>query len=170
MASADFSQPILRHCCRRTPVPRRGWEISQGKTLILHSVAAGFTCARVCLNIGRPGPWPSYPTAPASYPVPVRQLRALPPASSPPRLAATQLPLASGSVQPARRGLAPPTSTPCLAHQKRAVPRGAALSFCQKPVGGTDRIRELITSVRRCRQRRGSWPSALQLLPCSRLP
>src|SRR3546814_17487604 len=56
--------------------------ISQGKTLILHSVAAGFTCARVCLNIGRPGPLPSYPTAPASYPVPVRQLRALPPASS----------------------------------------------------------------------------------------
>ena len=119
MASADFSQPILRHCCRRTPVPRRGWEISQGKTLILHSVAAGFTCARVCLNIGRPGPWPSYPTAPASYPVPVRQLRALPPASSPPRLATTQLPLASGSVQPARKGLAPPTSTPCLAHREQ---------------------------------------------------
>src|SRR5690606_13766149 len=39
----------------------------------------------------------AYPTAPAFYPVPVRPLRSLPPASSPPRLTATQLPLASDS-------------------------------------------------------------------------
>ena len=106
--SNDIAVAVLR-------IVRRGREISQGKTLILRSGAAGFTSARVRLNIGRPGPWPGYPTAPALYPVPVRQLRALPPASSPPRLATTQLPSAGGSVQPARKGLAPPTSTPCLA-------------------------------------------------------
>ena len=52
----------------------------------------------------------------ALYPVPVRQLRVLPPASSPPHLAMTQLPLANGSGLPARIGLAPPRSVPCLAH------------------------------------------------------
>ncbi len=76
---------------------RRDKEISQGKTLILRSVAAGFTNARVRMTIGLPRPWPSYPTAPASYPVSVRQLRALLPASSPPRLATTQLPSAISS-------------------------------------------------------------------------
>ena len=108
--SADIAAAVLRFV-------RRGREISRGKTLILRSAAAGFTCAPVRLNIGRPGPLPGYPIAPALYPVPVRQLRALPPASSPPRLTATQLPSAGGSVQPARKGLAPPTSTPCPAHK-----------------------------------------------------
>src|SRR5690606_33754639 len=47
--------------------------------------------------IGPHHPRLAYPTAPAFYPVPVRPLRSLPPASSPPRLTATQLPLASDS-------------------------------------------------------------------------
>src|ERR1700730_17824103 len=67
------------------------------KTLLLRSGAAGFTCARVRMTIGRPRPLPGYPTAPAFYPISVRQLRAWPKASSPPRLAATQLPSARGS-------------------------------------------------------------------------
>src|SRR5690625_7506239 len=48
-------------------------------------------------TIGPHHPRLAYPTAPAFYPVPVRPLRSLPPASSPPRLTATQLPLASDS-------------------------------------------------------------------------
>ena len=117
-ASADFSASI--GCRRRHPAPivRRDTEISQGKTLILRSVTAGFTCARVRLAFGRSRPLPGYPTAPALYPMSVRQLRALPPASSPPHLAVTQLPLANGSGQSARRGLAPPRSVPCLAHRR----------------------------------------------------
>jgi hypothetical protein len=125
---SDITAAVLR-------IVRRSREVSQGKTLILRSVAAGFTCARVCLAIGHPRPMPGYPTAPALYPVPVRQLRALPPASSPPRLATTQLPSASGSGQPARKGLAPPTSTPCLAHRKTpAGPTG-------RPVCAAIRVR-----------------------------
>ena len=117
-ASADFSASI--GCRRRHPAPivRRDTEISQGKTLILRSVTAGFTGARVRLAFGRSRPLPGYPTAPALYPMSVRQLRALPPASSPPHLAVTQLPLANGSGQSARRGLAPPRSVPCLAHRR----------------------------------------------------
>src|ERR1700693_906541 len=76
---------------------RRDEEVSQGKTLLLRSGAAGFTCARVRMTIGRPRPLPVSPTAPALYPISVRQLRAWPQASSPPRLAATQLPSARGS-------------------------------------------------------------------------
>ena len=115
-------------------IVRRGPEISRGKTLILHSVAAGFTNARVCLVIGRPHPWLGYPTASAFYPIPVRQLRALPPASSPPRLAATQLPSAIGSHQRARKGLAPPASTPCPAHQTTGARhfRHAPLILCHR--------------------------------------
>src|ERR1700693_1415912 len=56
---------------------RRDEEVSQGKTLLLRSGAAGFTCARVRVIIGRPRPLPGYPTAPALYPVSVRRLRAL---------------------------------------------------------------------------------------------
>src|SRR5690625_2511072 len=48
-------------------------------------------------TIGPHHPRLAYPTAPAFYPVPVRPLRSLPPASSPLRLTATQLPLASDS-------------------------------------------------------------------------
>jgi hypothetical protein len=103
MASADSSRPIGNR--RRPPAPFvwRDREISQGKTLILRSSAAGFTCARVRLAFGLPRPLPGYPTAPASYPMSVRQLRVLPPACSPPvdplrgSTAATQLPLANGS-------------------------------------------------------------------------
>jgi hypothetical protein len=98
-ASADFSAPIRDRCRPPAPIVRRGREISQGKTLILRSVAAGFTFARVRLAFGRSRPLPGYPTAPASYPMSVRQLRALPPASSPPHLTVTQLPLANGSGQ-----------------------------------------------------------------------
>jgi hypothetical protein len=32
------------------------------------------------------------------------------------------LPLPGGSLQPAHQGLPPPTSTPCLAHQKAGWP------------------------------------------------
>ncbi len=97
MASADFSRPIGGRRRPPAPIVSRDREISQGKTLIFPSSAAGFTCARVRLAFGLPRPLPSYPTAPASYPVPVRQLRVLPPASSPLCIAATQLPSANGS-------------------------------------------------------------------------
>jgi len=43
MASADFS-PLVRDCCQPpAPIVWRGEEISQGKTLLLPSNAAGFT-------------------------------------------------------------------------------------------------------------------------------
>jgi hypothetical protein len=86
---------------------RRAEEVSHGKTL--HFLGAtptgqarglkahGFTRARDRRSIGRPRPSPGCPTALALYPVPVRRLPDLPPASSPPRIAATQLPLAIGS-------------------------------------------------------------------------
>jgi hypothetical protein len=45
--------------------PGENEEVSQGKTLLLRSGAAGFTCARVRVMIGRPRPSPGYPTAPA---------------------------------------------------------------------------------------------------------
>src|SRR5207245_243902 len=104
------ARPVLR-------IARKGEETSQGKTLIFPSVAAGSTCASVRLAIGHPRPLPGYPTAPAFYPVSVRRLRVWPQASFPPRLATTQLPSANGSGQSARRGLAPPRSSPCLAHK-----------------------------------------------------
>jgi len=91
-ASADSSSPVRCRCRHPAPVARRSEQVSQGKTLLLRSGAAGFTCARVQVTIGRPRPLPGYPTAPASYPISVRRLRTRPPASSPPRLTATQLP------------------------------------------------------------------------------
>lgn len=72
-------------------------EISQGKTLVFPSVAAGFTGVPFRMIIGRDHPQLAYPDTPAFYPVPVRPLRIWPPASSPPRLATTQLPSARGS-------------------------------------------------------------------------
>src|ERR1019366_7859435 len=44
MASADFSSLAGGRCRSPAPASRRGREISQGKTLILRSPAAGFTC------------------------------------------------------------------------------------------------------------------------------
>ena len=76
---------------------RRAGEVSHGKTLHFPEAAAGSTRARDRRSIGRPRPMPGCPTALALYPVPVRRLPVLPPASSPPRIAAAQLPLASGS-------------------------------------------------------------------------
>jgi hypothetical protein len=48
-------------------------------------------------SIGYPRPMPGCPTALALYPLSVRRPPVLPPASSPPRITATQLPLAIGS-------------------------------------------------------------------------
>ena len=116
LTSPPASMSVTGHLLGIAPRPKK---TSQGKTLILRSVGAGFTNAPVHLAFGLPRPMPGHPTAPALYPVPVRRLRALLPASSPPRLATTQLPSANGSGQSARKGLPPPTSTPCLAHTKR---------------------------------------------------
>ena len=56
MASADFS-PSVGLCCQKPartfPKPK---EISQGKMLILRSVAAGFTNVRVRMTIRHPRP------------------------------------------------------------------------------------------------------------------
>ena len=54
MASADFSTPIERR--RRCPAPMiwRDAKISQGKTLLLPSNAAGFTCAMSDWLLGFP--------------------------------------------------------------------------------------------------------------------
>jgi hypothetical protein len=68
-ASADFSRSIGRRCRRPAPNRRRDREISQGKTLLLRSVVAGFTSARVRLTFGPLRPLPDYPTAPAFDPV-----------------------------------------------------------------------------------------------------
>ena len=76
---------------------RRAREVSHGKTLHFPEAAAGSTRAMNRRSIGRPRPMPGCPTALALYPVSVRQLPVLPPASSPPRITATQLPLAIGS-------------------------------------------------------------------------
>jgi hypothetical protein len=78
--------------------------------LLLRSGAAGFTCAHVRVMIGRPRPLPGYPTAPALYPISVRRLRTPPPASFPPRLAATQLPSACDSHHQGSQR----TSTSCI--------------------------------------------------------
>ena len=92
MASADSSATI--GCRRRHPAPvvRRAEEASHGKTLHFLGVTAGFTRARDGRSIGRPRPSPGCPTALALYPISVRRPPDLPPASSPPRIAATQLP------------------------------------------------------------------------------
>jgi len=68
------------HGCRVSRETLRKWmidfgtQVSQGKTLMLRSSAAGFTCVRVRMIFGRPRPLPGYPTAPAFYPVSVRRL------------------------------------------------------------------------------------------------
>jgi hypothetical protein len=87
---------------------RRAGEVSHGKTLHFSGAAARSTRACARRSIGRPRPRPDCPTALAPCfrllsqgqaldPVPVRRLPVLPPASSLPRITATQLPLASGS-------------------------------------------------------------------------
>ena len=76
---------------------RKAGEVSHGKTLHFLGATAGSTRARDGRSIGRPRPSPGCPTALALYPMSVRRLPDLPPASSPPRIAATQLPLAIGS-------------------------------------------------------------------------
>jgi hypothetical protein len=96
------SQPVVKLF---TSLIIRSSAISQGKTPLLRSGAAGFICARVRVIIGRPVHCRVYPTAPAFYPIPVRQLRACPPASSPPRLAATQCLQLAVPITRARRGL-----------------------------------------------------------------
>ena len=97
MASAEPSATMRGRRQHPTPVARRAEKVSHGKTLNYHGAAAGFTRARDGRSIGRPRPWPGCPTALALYPISVRRPPALPPASSPPRIAATQLPLAIGS-------------------------------------------------------------------------
>ncbi len=130
---------------------RRDKEISQGKTLILRSVAAGFTNARVRMTIGLPRPWPSYPTAPASYPVSVRQLRALLPASSPPRLATTQLPSAISS---RHQGLKR-TSTSNI-NAMPGTPTKQAGRAARLFVFGSESDRAFVQSINTSRERRST--------------
>jgi hypothetical protein len=84
---------------------RKAGEVSHGKTLHFLGATAGSTRARDGRSIGRPRPSPGCPTALALYPMSVRRLPDLPPASSPPRIAATQLPLAIGSAPCGRVGM-----------------------------------------------------------------
>ena len=99
MASAEPSATMRGRRQHPTPVARRAEKVSHGKTLNYHGAAAGFTRARDGRSIGRPRPWPGCPTALALYPISVRRPPALPPASSPPRIAATQLPPCSSQGQ-----------------------------------------------------------------------
>ena len=163
MVSADFSFGIDGRCRPSARIAPRPKEISQGKTLILRSVAVGFTCARVRLAFGHPRLLPGYPTAPAFYPVPVRQLRALLPASSPPRLSTTQLPSAIGSCQSARRGLSPPRSTSCLAHNENGGTM-AAVSMIDGSVSIARRGVSLVSSEHATASRRPSpnWWAGLE--------
>src|SRR5260370_38447060 len=124
MASADPSSAI--GCRRRHPAPvaRRAGEVSHGKTLHFLGSAAGSTRACDGRSIGRPRLLPGCPTALALYPMSVRRPPDWPPASSPPRIAATQLPPACAGagfwlpvpLLAARGGLSPPSSVPCVAH------------------------------------------------------
>src|SRR5207253_7915442 len=86
-------------CRRRHPAPvaRRAEEVSHGNSLHFLGSAAGSTRACGGRSIGRPRLLPGCPTALALYPISVRRPPDLPPASSPPRIAAAQLPLAIGS-------------------------------------------------------------------------
>jgi len=57
------------------PFARRNRETSQGNTLLLRSRPAGFICWSVRMIIGLSRPLPGYPTAPAFYPISIRQVR-----------------------------------------------------------------------------------------------
>jgi len=106
---------------------RRDAEVSQGKTLLLPSVAAGFTCARVRVIIGHPHPRLGYPAAPALYPISVRRLRVWPPASFPPTSLSSSCLRLVVPITRAHRGLSPPAVTPCLAH-KDVIPASAGMT------------------------------------------
>jgi len=96
---------------RRNPVVTQESSQSGGLLAVLEPDAAqlaaqpAIQAAYGRRNIGRPRPMPGCPTALALYPISVRRPPVLPPASSPPRITATQLPpvqargrlLASGS-------------------------------------------------------------------------
>ena len=88
---------------RRNPVVTQESSQSGGLLAVLEPDAAqlaaqpAIQAAYGRRNIGRPRPMPGCPTALALYPVPVRRPPVLPPASSPPRITATQLPLTIGS-------------------------------------------------------------------------
>src|SRR5215475_13366988 len=89
---------------------------------IIHVASLGccrITCRRVRVTFGRPRPLPGYPTAPALYPVSVRQLRASPPASFPPCLARRSCLRLVVPITKAHRGLVPPVTAPCLTHKGR---------------------------------------------------
>jgi hypothetical protein len=116
MASADFSPSVRSRCRPPAPLARRNGETSRGKTLILHSIAAGFTDAVSAWLSGVPVPCRvTQPHRPCIQFLFVGTEFCLK-ASSPPHLAVTQLPSADGSGQSARRGLPPPRSAPCPAH------------------------------------------------------
>jgi len=116
MASADLAPSVGYRSRPPAPVARRNGEISRGKTLILHSIAAGFTVAVSAWLSGVPIPrrvtQPHRPRIRFLFVGTEFCLKA----SSPPHLAVTQLPSANGSGHSARRGLPPPRSAPCPAH------------------------------------------------------
>jgi hypothetical protein len=97
MASADFSPSFGSRSRPPAPVARRNGEISRGKTLILHSIAAGFTVAVSAWLSGVPIPrrvtQPHRPRIRFLFVGTELCLKA----PSPPHLAVTQLPSANGS-------------------------------------------------------------------------
>jgi hypothetical protein len=95
MASADF---CLAFPTRYRPGshPLAATQTSRDKYSFFRPAAAGFTASRFG-NLGFRCLLPAHPPIPAFYPVPVRQVVAVAPASFRPRLAATPLPSLNGS-------------------------------------------------------------------------
>src|SRR5215212_10741807 len=71
-------------------------------------------------NHGFHRPWPAHPPPEASYPISVRQVVAVAPASFRPRLTATPWPSLNGPDSLARRGLSPPRTGACPAYHTSA--------------------------------------------------
>src|SRR5215212_3396119 len=69
-------------------------------------------------NHGFHRPWPAHPPPEASYPISVRQVVAVAPASFRPRLTATPWPSLNGPDSLARRGLSPPRTGACPAYHE----------------------------------------------------
>ncbi len=150
MASAD-SCP---HPSRHVAIPlvwlfQTDEQVSQGKTRLFPPGLAGFTKVCVRMVIGRRHPLLACPATPAFYPVSVRRVRLLPPASSRPRLAATPLLLASNSHHQGLQGDLHPLdprhawhtkswhgrdahATKTTTSNQRFLERGAGRTFLQK--------------------------------------
>src|ERR1019366_1825293 len=94
-------------------------QISRDKYSFFRPAPAGSTSSRF-ENLGFHCLLPAHPPLQASYPVSVRQVVAVAPASFRPRLTATPLPSLNGSDSLDHRGLTPPRTITCTAYRIEA--------------------------------------------------